>query len=89
MPGDTNANVNGAGQAVNVHLGEGARLFYAFLVLLALCLVASTYAVIKASEINDLKTEFRLVQYWAERVEVAAEKQGIKLPPLPQSAHKQ
>lgn len=77
------AHVGGDGASVNVHFGEGARLFYAFLVLLALCLVASTYAVVKASEIDSLKTEMRLWQYWGERAEISAEKQGVKMPPLP------
>ncbi len=33
--------------------------------------------------IIDMDKEDRLWQYWGERAEVAAEKQNIKLPPLP------
>lgn len=34
-------------------------------------------------DFSAVKTEAREWQYWAERAEIAAEKQGIKLPPLP------
>lgn len=35
------------------------------------------------TRMNDMDRETRLVEYWGQRAEIAAEKQGVKLPPMP------
>lgn len=55
---------------------------------LVVSLVGAPMLMAKAEGLSDKSTELSRdlfqVSYWSQRVEVAAEKQGIKIPPAPQ-----
>lgn len=81
------ATSSGNGQSVNIQLSDSFKLRWTHYGLIVLCVALSIYAAVTAwhctQDVSSLKTEARLWQYWGERAEVAAEKQGLKLPPIP------
>ena len=63
------------------------HLLIVLLAALVITIPMSVWAIVmtevQIERVNDLDRDARLQAYWSERAEIAAEKQGIKLPPLP------